>query len=218
MNCGDSSAPKRFAISSNPRSISTSSFPSRFVVKPNHSSGRIQVVLDKRAANWKDIWRICDDWLQTDYYRVNREWQYKNIPRKIICEEYLGDANGAISDYKIHCFDGKPKWISVISGGLSGQKTISRYDENWLPVGRDDSLISRDEPRPKRLNQLFSVAKLFSEGFDYIRVDLYIKDDRILLGELTSTPRAGIGLESGEMLERLGGLWQLDISNKTIFN
>jgi len=211
--------PQRYFVSQDIDSVDFNSLPNTFVIKPSHTSGRIHVVYDKATENWRDVLKLCKVWLKTDYYRVNREWQYKHMPRNIIIEEYLGIGHKIPSDYKIHCFHGEPHWISVISGRFSKKMTISRYDKNWLSVGREDTLLSTDEARPENLGEMLNAARLFSEGFDYLRVDLFLLDDqKIVLGELTPTPKAGIGWRSDEMLENLGEFWRLDISKKTIRN
>jgi hypothetical protein len=58
---------------------------------------------------------------------------------------------------------------------------------------------------------------LFSAGFDYLRVDLLFgKNGKIYVGELTPTPRAGIGYGSDELHETLGKFWRLDTTKKIV--
>jgi len=45
--------------------------------------------------------------------------------------------------------------------------------------------------RPDKLEDLVGVAKKLAHPFSYLRVDLYIFEDRIYFGELTFSPGAG---------------------------
>lgn len=55
-------------------------------------------------------------WMKQKYYWIHREWAYKNVKPKIICEKYMVDEFGVeIKDYKIMCFNGEPKIIQVMS-------------------------------------------------------------------------------------------------------
>lgn len=38
-----------------------------------------------------------------NYYYMSREWPYKNVKKKIICEQYIGEN---LTDYKNYCFNG----------------------------------------------------------------------------------------------------------------
>jgi hypothetical protein len=57
---------------------------------------------------------------------------------------------------------------------------------------------------------MIDVASRLSEGFDFVRVDLFNVDGRIYFGELTFTPSAGwIRFEPPEWNLRLGKLWAM---------
>lgn len=52
---------------------------------------------------------------------------------------------------------------------------------------------TRPAPPPNNLELLLDTAALLSEGFDYVRIDLYAPTDEVFFGELTFTPGAGVG-------------------------
>ena len=65
--------------------------------------------------------------LQRDYSRISREWPYKDVPHRIIAEEYLSElGSNEILDYKMYCFHGKPKLTVVCSNRFS--KTGTRMN------------------------------------------------------------------------------------------
>jgi hypothetical protein len=46
--------------------------------------------------------------------------------------------------------------------------------------------------RPKHLHYMIDLAELLGMPFDFIRVDLYLVNDRIYFGELTNYPTSGM--------------------------
>lgn len=69
--------------------------------------------------------------MKINYYSINREWVYKDIKPKIICERYLSDTEpGGIKDYKFFCFNGVPKYIQIDSDRFIDYKR-NMYDSNW---------------------------------------------------------------------------------------
>lgn len=56
---------------------------------------------------------------------LGREWAYKNVKNRIICEEYLDSSEPyGLNDYKVFCFDSIPKMIQVTMIDLQNIKGI----------------------------------------------------------------------------------------------
>ena len=92
--------------------------PDQFVLKTTHGGGNTGVVIcrDKKTIDVKRAKSILEKSLKRDAYKVSREWPYKNVPRRIIAEEYMEDSKtGELRDYKFFCFDGEPKALFVAS-------------------------------------------------------------------------------------------------------
>lgn len=200
--------PKLIFVTSEPHLIPFSTFPDAFVVKANHGSGMTIPILDKRTIELEKMYKIFHMWLKTDYYYRAREWQYHDLTPKIMVEEYLGEGESGPTEYKLYCFDGEPRVIVVIKNRFSPTKKKGRYDLDWVSLDFPGSeKISDDFRKPAKFNQLIEAARLFSSGFDFIRVDTYIAKERIVLGELTLSPFAGFGRLSIEHQSYLGDLW-----------
>jgi hypothetical protein len=45
--------------------------------------------------------------------------------------------------------------------------------------------------KPKALPEMLALAKKLAQPFGYLRVDLYVHQDKVYVGELTVTPGAG---------------------------
>ena len=52
--------------------------------------------------------------MNRNWYWYGREWPYKNVKPRIICEKYMVDESGIeLKDYKFFCFDGKPLKVGI---------------------------------------------------------------------------------------------------------
>jgi hypothetical protein len=123
-----------------------------------------------------------------------REWSYKNIKPRIICERLLVDRTwGAPPDYKFYCFAGEPRFVQVGTGRFTTQLSVDGFGLDWqpLPFTCDPFSRGRAVPRPSNLDELVAVARRLSHGFPFVRVDLYAVDGRALFGEMTWYPYGG---------------------------
>jgi hypothetical protein len=176
------------------------SLPASFVMKANHGSSFVEIVRDKSQTSFERLQRLTGQWLKTDFYRISREKHYSKIRPQIFFEQLLLDKAGKVPpDYKVHCFrkhSSRPVvYISVISDRFGDATRGDIFDEGWH---RLDFVIgyypcSIEPPSaPPNLASILDIAKVLSEGFDYVRVDLYALDDKVYFGELTFTPGAGV--------------------------
>ena len=133
--------------------------------------------------------------LKRNYYYAGREWPYKDVPRKIICEEYMVDeSENELKDYKVWCFNGEPKYIQIISGRDSGNTYEAFYNFNWTK----HEFYLHNKPlkeicvKPSNLDLIIENAKILSEGKAFSRCDFYIiGDGSIRFGEITFYPMCG---------------------------
>lgn len=169
--------------------------PNQFVLKPNHTSGDIFICKNKSEIDSKELKKIINKWLNRQYFWLHREWPYKNIRPKIICEKYLVDSsNEELIDYKLMCFNGEPKCILVASGrhSLTGLK-IDFLDLEWnvLPFKREKPRSNKKIPKPKTFDKMVKIAKILSKDIPFVRVDFYEVNGQLYFGELTFYPGAG---------------------------
>lgn len=179
--------------------IDLDKLPNSFALKANHGSGWNVIVKDKTKVDWEEVRQKFNKWMQLNYtFEVTGfQLQYLNIAPKIIAEEYIENQNGNLYDYKIHCFNGKPEYIQLIGDrGLKGNSTKQAfYDTDWnlQPFTHSNfSPYEKEMERPVNLDRMIQIAKTLSNGFPYVRVDLYELDNGdIKFGEMTFTPRSG---------------------------
>ena len=68
--------------------IDFDALPDRFVLKCNHNSGLGMCICKEKAKlDVGEVRKELRRGLNEDYYIRHREWPYKNVPRKIICEQ-----------------------------------------------------------------------------------------------------------------------------------
>lgn len=193
--------------------IDFDSLPRQFVLKCTHDSGSVIVCRDKSNFDIDDARRRISRRLKRNYYCGNREWPYKDVPPRIIAEEYLCQPEViscgsqeentvtpaqlqrkfGLLDYRFMCFNGRVRAlflnIGVIDGkGHSTENCYSNiYDRNFrlLPVRETDPNYPVPIQKPENFETMVSLAEELSQGFPFLRVDLYNISGKIKFGELT---------------------------------
>ncbi len=170
--------------------------PDAFVLKATHGSGWNIICKDKARLDLHAARAKFDHWLRMNYYHYGREWAYKNIKPRIICEKYLENEEfGELFDYKFYCYGGVPEVIFVCCGrfGPDGVK-YDAYDMAWnrIPACKGRPATDLNLPKPPNFETMRDIARKLSEGFPFIRVDLYSVKGRIYFGELTFYPDSGL--------------------------
>lgn len=188
--------------------IDFSRLPDKFVLKTTHGggSGGVVVCRDKNDFDFKEAERKLTASLKSDIYKSFRERPYKDVPRRIIAEQLIEIKDKSdLTDYKIFCFDGEPKYIQVIQDRNTCE-TIDFFDSEWNhqefyglnpSIERSSSVIPKQASlaisKPANLFEMLEVARKLSTGHKFLRVDLYNTSGRILFGELTFYPASGLG-------------------------
>jgi len=92
--------------------------------------------------------------------------------------------------------------------------TRTLYDSEW---NRIDAEWKRKRgkaiPRPPQLEKMLALAEKLSASLDYIRIDFYVQDERVFLGEMTNYPARGRGKFTPQSFDfELGKRWKLNTS------
>ena len=190
--------------------------PNQFVLKCTHDSGGIVICKDKSTFDKESARRIINRSLKRDYYLIAREWPYKNVPRRILAEEYI-DELGSIDllDYKMYSFHGEPKLTVVCSNRFSmGGTRMDYYDLDWNLINIS---ILHYEPsnkhyaKPPHYEEMKMLCKQLSKDFPFLRVDFYDVNNHLYVGELTLYPGAGfIKIEPSEFDYKMGEWLRLE--------
>jgi hypothetical protein len=179
-----------------PRDIDWDALPDRFVLKPNHTSGPVALIHDKATCDRAQLSRDALLWLRHDYFDQSREWGYRGIPRRLLAEPLLvGPDGAAAAEAIVMTFGGRAVTIRIFTGAKG---TSDRLD-NWFDVtgkrlpfhslkyAPGDYVLD-----PALAGRLARLAGQAAAGTRYVRVDFYLTDAGLKIGELT--PYHGGGL------------------------
>ena len=189
-----------------PEDIEWDKLPNQFVLKTTHGGGSSGVVICKDKAFFdkkKAIVKLQHS-MKQDIYSALREWPYKNVPRRVIAEQYVepGPNKNDLSDYKWYCFNGEPKFCQIIQD-RSSNETIDFFDTKWKhqefvglnPVSGPALGHAAIVPEcPVNLETQIHIARELSKGIPFSRIDLYETAGHTFFGEITFYPASGFGV------------------------
>ena len=172
--------------------IDFETLPNSFVIKATHGSGWNIIVKNKFDLDQNETREKMKKWINSNFYKVHGEKNYKPLKGRIIIEEYIENISTNIIDYKYLCFKGEPKCILVedcINNKADG------YDLKWnkLPMSFLDGNIDVSVERPNQLEKMNELSRKLSKDFPFVRVDFYNINGRVYFSELTFTPANGLG-------------------------
>lgn len=194
---------KQYGVYDSFEKIDFSILPEKFYMKCNHSSGMNALIYKETLTDdrIKHLQSYFSKGLKHNYYRETREWAYKNIEPKIICEEYLESQDGTpLVDLNFFCFDGKVKLLYYNVGladkngkhsegkrGIFDEKL--RFIENGItqmtPLKEEEAVL------PECIQILYEYAERLAEPFPHARVDFFYVNDRPYFGEITFYSASG---------------------------
>ncbi len=206
----------------NANDIDFDKLPDQFVLKTtNGGGGDVIICKDKSKFDKDEVVNHLNRGLKKKIYMRYREWPYKNVPLRIIAEKYIDFENSSnnkdssdLVDYKFFCFNGMPKFCQVIRN-RNTKETIDFYDMEWnhMPFVGLNPVVKNglnSVAKPQKLKGMISICEKLSEGFPFLRVDLYNVDEKIYFGELTFFPNSGFGaFNPDEWNYRLGNMLTL---------
>ncbi|MBN6205755.1 hypothetical protein JYK21_04760 [Ralstonia pickettii] len=178
--------------------INIHKLPQSFVLKGTHGSGFNLICKNKDEIDWDVAFKSMRRWLRKKYYLQNREWVYKGIKPRIICERFLEqDGDDELRDYRFFCFNGEPKIISVDLSITNKENTRRNlYDLEWNLLDGEISYpkeLSKKIEKPQSLDLMIELSKKVSAGFPHARVDFYNIGELVIFGEITFFHQSGMG-------------------------
>lgn len=205
--------PDLLHVLDDPGGLEGLALPESFVLKPSHGSG-VAVIVSPRAdtgsrlpeprygwtyahvipehAPVEHLAELGSAWLSQLYGQgPNREWAYGHVPRRLMVEELLTAADGAVpDDYKLFVFHGTCHYVQVDRGRFE-RRTQDFFTPAWEHLPLSGGHPWGEPARPERLAEMVDLAERLGAGTDFVRVDLYDLPDRLVFGELSSFPAGG---------------------------
>jgi hypothetical protein len=196
-----------------------SSLPPRWVLKPNHSSGRI-AVLDSSATpvDWTRLIAAGREWMRQDEeIDVFGHWAYTRARPLLFAQQRIGDGEGSPPDIRLLCSRGRILLAFVTSDYQTDHYKISFYGEDLASRIRwghpyetsNETRSAVDELSPETRAAIIALAKEASAPFDSIRIDGLFFNGRFHFLEFTSYPTSGLGKIGHQANVQGGAAWQL---------
>lgn len=205
-------------IYNNPDEIDWEKLPNKFAIKCNHGCGYNIICKNKKELNEKDVKNQLRMWMKENFGYDTAEVHYLKIPRRIICEKYIDIGNGKLpTDYKFYCFNGKAKLV-LIMNDREEEITKEFYDLNWnlLHLRDGEKKPKTLTKKPKNLDYMITCAEKLAEPFEFVRVDFYDINNKLIFGELTFTPAACNGKYTPEADKMLGDMLEINKNEEKI--
>ena len=189
--------------------IDFDSLPESFVLKATHGSGWNMIVKDKSVLEREKAKEKMRRWLGSSFYAKKREWAYKDIQPRIVCERYMENKDGSLNDYKFYCFNGNPHFIQVDMDRYTGHSR-AYYSLDWQKLDffmvkntkrKKIRRYEKEVKRPESLIDMVEIVRTLSDNFRFARVDMYDVDGKAVFGEVTFYPSNGGGKFSPEHLD-----------------
>lgn len=192
--------------------IDFTKLPDQFVLKCNHDSGGLIICRDKSKLDIEEAKKKINKCLKKNFYYLGREWPYKNIKPRIVCERFLSDDNiQELKDYRFFCFNGEPRLIAIDFSITDKSKTRRNlYDLEWNLIEGEISYpkeLSKKVEKPKKLNEMIKLSRILAKDIPHVRIDFYYINEKIYFGEITFFHQSGLGKFQPEEFDDLLGGW-----------
>lgn len=166
------------------------SLPNAFVLKCTHDSGGMLICRDKAKLNMKEARKKMEKARNRSFFKLNREWTYKNVTPRILAERYMENSKTQdLRDYKFFCFDGTPKLMFVATDRQTpGEDTKFDFfdmDYRHLDLINGHPNAKEVPEKPVNFELMKELAAKLSKGIPHVRVDFYEVDGKVYFGEMT---------------------------------
>lgn len=202
--------PNLYHTYTNVNEVKWEDLPSSFVLKLNRASGMNLICVNKEKLDIKAAREEIETWFRRETGQRTCELQYGKTKPVLMCEEYLhAERDGekiCPIDYKVHCFNGEP-YITMLCMERDIQTKFLFVDNNYchVPIDIKKQPPSVMPPKPQQFEEMLKCARELAKPFPFVRVDFYVIDEKIYIGELTFTPQGGfINYITEEGLKDLG--------------
>lgn len=190
-----------------PDKIKIQNLPNSFALKASQGCKTNILCANKDRLNNEYLKSLLKDWNSGQYLYDKMMSDIGGIPVKelkkyFLCEKYLSqEGEESPIDYKIYCFNGKPKAILVIGDRFTGKKGVFMTPEwEFLSALRGKYRVPEKLfDKPQSLSRMIEISKKLSEPFPFVRVDLYDIAGNTIFGEMTFFPNGCINMQETDI-------------------
>lgn len=208
---GDEYIIPTIATYDNIEDIKLDELPNQFVMKCTHDSGSIVICKDKNTFNFDNAKAILKSGLDHNFYIKHREWPYKNVPRRIIAEEYMeDDKTHELRDFKFFCMNGVCKALFIATDRMKNDEPFFDFfdtDFNHLKIVQGHPNNPDTILKPKSFHLMKELASRLSLGIPNVRCDFYEVNGKPYFGEMTFFHYSGLVPFNPEKIDKEWGAW-----------
>lgn len=187
--------------------------PARWVLKPNHSCGRVMLIdSSTEALDWEVISAVSSHWLERDEEElVMGHWAYSQARHLLIAEERVDSVGVGPTELKVLNLNGEPQYYFYEDRlNHSGLYDCYLPDGTRFLWGEGDNPSQHYPEIPDDVPRLLlHAARAISVPFDEIRTDFFLWEGRLWCSELAAYTASGLSRTAGDIDARLGANWQL---------
>lgn len=208
-----------FGVYNNFEEIDFNKLPNQFILKCTHNSSGGVICKDKETFDIEIAKKHFDIYFKQEYFIQNREYPYKNVPHRIIAEQFMvNEKDKELKDYKFFCFNGKAEYCQLIAD-RSSDETIDFYDREWnhqefIGLNPKANFAKVQEKKPYNYSEMVDIADRIATKINapFVRIDLYNINKKIYFGEITFFPLTGLGeFRPKEWDNKLGSMIELTL-------
>ena len=201
-------------VGDEPENIPYDKLSAPYIIKSTHGSGHVCIVGRDDDVDRKSILELTRSWLQHCHGIVSHEPGYIPVPRRLIIEKLLNLKGEAPLEVKAYVFDGRVRTFQTIAIDAQTRERFRFHSTaDWMPlpwVLSGESPLADPVPRPQNLDEVVRMAEALGSGFEHVRVDMYLCDHLIYVGEITLYSQSGLlPFDPDEADYLLGAYWQL---------
>lgn len=194
--------------------------PDRFIIKATHGCKWHQIVRDKAKLDVAATVRRFNGYVRRVYGRTSGQYHYRLIPPRIVIEELLDDGGDSPPDFDFFCYHGPTGFDYALAVVMPRGTRAVYFDNDWSITSMSCTPEEAERAKdPPNFAEMLDVARRLSQGFDFMRIDLYNVAGRICFGEITSTPAGGyVPVGHPGRAARAARLWRLDRDNRLLYS
>ncbi|MEA5391401.1 ATP-grasp fold amidoligase family protein [Cyanobium gracile UHCC 0139] len=220
---GAGRTPRTLAITESVEALRDHPLPDRWMLKASHGSGWYQLVSATTHPLDQTVMEQARRWLSMDYADIFHEWGYRRLPRRLLAEEFLSCAGRQCIEMSAFCFLGNVRGLRLFRP--ESAHAVHRSNQPHLPRTKECFLDEALQPLPLErpqhdhcpdfatldrlpLETFCGLARRLSSETPFLRVDGYLSDKGVLVGELTPYPGAGLLLRMPRQWDAwFGAFW-----------
>jgi hypothetical protein len=204
---GAERSPRTLGVADSVEELTALPLPERWMLKASHGCNWFQLVAAPTHPLDGAVREQARHWLTCDYADTFQEWGYRGVPPRLMAEEFLSLDGGQCTEMSAFCFRGQARALRLFipESALAAHRSSQTHRPRTKELFFDGDLQPLPLVRPQHdhwpalagtdrqpLEDFLALAEKLSAETSFLRVDGFLCDRGVMVGELTPYPGAGI--------------------------